>query len=60
MIQTSTNATNAANGTQNDCCDSLGEDDETLYRSLKDDLNRIIKQPRAETIEAILKFSKNF
>ena len=59
MIQTSTSTISTGISTQNECSNEpLSEDEESFYTSIKEDLDKLSKQPRAETVEAILKFSK--
>lgn len=59
MIQTSTPASGSVNQVQNESLEGLSEEDESFYNSVRDGLNRLARQPRAETIEAILKYSKS-
>ena len=60
MTQTSTSTIGTEKYTQNECSsEPLSEDDESFYASIKCDLDRLARQPRAETIDSILKFSRS-
>jgi hypothetical protein len=61
MTQTSTSTVSRENCTQSECnFESLAEEEESFYTSIKDELDKISKQPQTETIEAILTFSRSF
>ncbi len=60
MAQTSTPVIKTANSIQDECAmESLSGDDEQFYASIQPRLKKLVKQPKSETIEAILKYSKS-
>ena len=60
MTQTSTSTFGTEKSTQSECSfESLAEEEESFYASIKGDLDKLYKQPQPETIESILKFSRS-
>jgi len=61
MTQIFTSLTQASEGLRSECVnDSLSEEEERFYCSIKGELNNFARSPKPETIEAILKYSKSF
>ncbi|WP_423147647.1 hypothetical protein [Rubrolithibacter danxiaensis] len=59
MVRTSTPASNAPESIQKDgSMESISEEDEQFLSSIKEDLNKLVKQPHGDTITSILNYSK--
>lgn len=64
MIETSTAAT--LNSVENEmaqaigCDESFDEDEKGFYQSIKKSLSLMVKEPRLQTIENILNYSRSF
>jgi hypothetical protein len=62
MIKTSTSKTNFLQNdmTQNTAVtEDLGEDEQSFYDSIKQNLNAIVRTPGKDVIDRILKYSKS-
>lgn len=60
MTQIFTSLTYTSEGLHSECVnESLSEEEESFYCSIRGELNSLAQSPKHETIEAILKYSRS-